>query len=62
MSSHPWRKREAIVRCWRGLGHEVDADLRSDVLSPQRGGLEDAYADRSRRSWYREIALSWRRS
>jgi glycosyltransferase involved in cell wall biosynthesis len=29
LSSHPSRKVEAIVRCWRGLGHEVELADRS---------------------------------
>jgi glycosyltransferase involved in cell wall biosynthesis len=58
LSSHPWRKREAIVRCWCGLGHEVELICGGDILSPQRRKrMEDGYADRSRRPWYREIAL-----
>ncbi|GAF77388.1 unnamed protein product, partial [marine sediment metagenome] len=58
LSSHPWRKREAIVRCWRGLGHEVELICGGDILSPyRRKQMEHGYADRSRLSWYRRKAL-----
>jgi len=55
-SDRPTRKVEAIVRCWREMGHEVELLSGGDVLPPRRQEqVRQWHAAGARTPWFRRL-------